>query len=168
MENINLVWKTPPLKLVPPFPPTSWARSLTKSVIRNIPKGVNKRLSENSANEDLFNSAVPVYQEAFKNDGYDFQLNYEPQEENNNAENNDNRNFKGDSRVNTRLSEKSHFYILIFQQNIIFSQKLMFLPPEAKQYKYLTINATDPPTHDNRSSHSPHQILLLMTTSPVH
>ena len=65
-----------------------------KSVIRNIPKGVNKRLSENSANEDLFNSAVPVYQEAFKNDGYDFQLNYEPQEENNNAENNNNRNIR--------------------------------------------------------------------------
>ena len=49
-----------------------------------------------------------------------------------------------------------------------FFQKFMFWPPEAKRYKYLTIMATDPPTHDNRSSHSPHQILLLMTTSPVH
>ena len=63
-----------------------------KSVIRNIPKGVNKRLSENSANEDLFNSAAPIYQEAFKNAGYDFQLNYEPEEENNNAKNNNNKN----------------------------------------------------------------------------
>ena len=99
-----------------------------KSVIRNIPKGVNKRLSENSANEDLFNSAVPVYQEAFKNDGYDFQLNYEPQEENNNAENNDNRNFKGDSRVNTRMSEKLHFYILIFPQKIVFLKIYVLAP----------------------------------------
>ena len=49
-----------------------------------------------------------------------------------------------------------------------FSQKFMFWPPEAKRYKYLTIIATDPPTPDNRSSHSPQQILLLMTTTPVH
>ena len=48
-----------------------------------------------------------------------------------------------------------------------FSQKFMFWPPEAKRYKYLTIIATDPPTHDNRSSHSWQQILLLMTTDPA-
>ena len=42
-----------------------------KLEIRNIPKGVNKRSSENSPNENLFNSAVPIYQRAFKNAGYD-------------------------------------------------------------------------------------------------
>ena len=32
-----------------------------QSVIKNIPKGVNKRLSENSANEQLFKAAIPNY-----------------------------------------------------------------------------------------------------------
>ena len=86
-----------------------------KSVIRNIPKGVNKRLSENSANEDLFNSAVPIYQEAFKNAGYDFQLNYEPEEENNNAKNNNNKNetyYR--SERNVFLAIRFYFYISKF------------------------------------------------------
>ena len=77
-------------------------------------------------------------------------------------------NFKG------RLQSKYKFvlkvevlYADIPAKNDFF-QKFMFWPPEAKRYKYLTIMATDPPTHDNRSSHSPQQILLLMTTTPVH
>ena len=32
----------------------------------------------NSANEQLFKAAAGIYQDAFKNAGYDYQLNYEP------------------------------------------------------------------------------------------
>ena len=38
--------------------------------------------------------------------------------------------LKGDSRVNTSLSEKFHFYILIFPQKIIFLKNLCFSPQE--------------------------------------
>ena len=34
------------------------------SVLKNIPEGVNKILSNNSSNEEMFNSASPIFQEA--------------------------------------------------------------------------------------------------------
>ena len=52
-----------------------------RSIINNIPKGVNRRLSENSSNEKLFKAAIPVYQDAFKNAGYDYAFKYEPPKE---------------------------------------------------------------------------------------
>ena len=52
-----------------------------RSIINNIPKGVNRRLSENSTNETLFKAAIPVYQDAFKNAGYDYAFKYEPPKE---------------------------------------------------------------------------------------
>ena len=45
-----------------------------QTVIRNIPEGINKRLKQNSAYEELFKAAIPIYQEAFKDAGYDFEL----------------------------------------------------------------------------------------------
>ena len=49
------------------------------SILENIPKGVNKRLSSISSNEEVFNQAAPVYQEALKNSGYDYKLKFDPQ-----------------------------------------------------------------------------------------
>ena len=57
-----------------------------QSVIKNIPKGVNKRLSENSANEQLFKAAIPTYQDSFKTAGYNFEFKYEPPQDSNNNE----------------------------------------------------------------------------------
>ena len=48
------------------------------TVLKNLPKNVNHRLSSISSNEELFNNAVPQYQEAIKNSGYDFILKFEP------------------------------------------------------------------------------------------
>ena len=48
------------------------------NVKNNIAKGVNKRLSENSSNEEIFNAAAPVYQQSLKDSGYDYELKYEP------------------------------------------------------------------------------------------
>ena len=49
-----------------------------KSVLKNIPLAVNRRLSSISANEEVFKSAIPPYQEALKKSGYDHKLVYEP------------------------------------------------------------------------------------------
>ena len=46
------------------------------AVLKNIPLGVNKRLSEISSNEDIFNKAAPVYQKALDDSGYKHQLHY--------------------------------------------------------------------------------------------
>lgn len=46
-------------------------------VLKNIPVGINKRLSEISSNEEIFNKAVPVYQKALDGNGYNYNLYYE-------------------------------------------------------------------------------------------
>ena len=46
-------------------------------ILKNIPLAVNRRLSKISANETVFNEAVPPYQNALTLSGYDFKLKYE-------------------------------------------------------------------------------------------
>ena len=41
-----------------------------------IPHSVNKRLNTISANQEVFNAAIPPYQEALHKSGYDFKLTY--------------------------------------------------------------------------------------------
>ena len=48
------------------------------SIIKNLPAGINKRLSSLSANEQIFNEAAKPYQEALRRSGYDYQLKFEP------------------------------------------------------------------------------------------
>ena len=47
-------------------------------ILKNIPASGNKRLSSISSNEDIFKAALPPYQQALKNSGYNFELNFEP------------------------------------------------------------------------------------------
>ena len=49
-------------------------------VLKNIPLGVNRRLSKISANKEVFDSASPPYQDALIKSGYDHILKYEPPE----------------------------------------------------------------------------------------
>ena len=42
------------------------------TVLKNIPLGINKRLSGISSNEEIFHRAAPVYQKALDNSGYEF------------------------------------------------------------------------------------------------
>ena len=51
------------------------------NVLKNIPLATNKRISSISSNEEIFNSAAPVYQEALRASGYDHELKFEPQNE---------------------------------------------------------------------------------------
>ena len=48
------------------------------NIIRNIPEGINKRLSEISSDEDASNEAAPSYQEALRKSGYAFELKFNP------------------------------------------------------------------------------------------
>ena len=48
------------------------------SVINNIPKSINRRLSSISSNEEVFNQSVKIHQEALEKSGYDHTLKFEP------------------------------------------------------------------------------------------
>ena len=64
-------------------------------ILKNIPLGVNKRLAEISANQEVFNNAVRPYQEALNNSGHNHKLNFEVAE---NANQDSDRNKKKRNR----------------------------------------------------------------------
>ena len=47
------------------------------SIIKNLPKNINKRLSTNSKNAQIFNEACPTYTEALKKNGYNTNLQFD-------------------------------------------------------------------------------------------
>ena len=49
-----------------------------KSILKNIPLSVNKRLNLISSSKEVFEEAVPPYQEALKKSGHSFELAYSP------------------------------------------------------------------------------------------
>ena len=52
------------------------------TVIKQIPAGINKRLSAISSNEENFNKAKGIYQKALNDSGHQHELKYQPPEEN--------------------------------------------------------------------------------------
>ena len=48
------------------------------AVIKNIPAGINRRLSTISSSKELFDQAAPLYQREIDRNGYKFKLQYEP------------------------------------------------------------------------------------------
>ncbi len=46
------------------------------TILKNIPEGINKRLAELSSDEEWFNKAKPLYQEALNKSGYNYNLSY--------------------------------------------------------------------------------------------
>ena len=48
------------------------------SITKNIPIAINRRLSSISSNQKVFNDAIPPYQKALKESGYDYVLKFEP------------------------------------------------------------------------------------------
>ena len=51
-------------------------------ILRNIPKSINTRLNNISANKDIFDQAVVPYQEDLNKKGYKYKLEYEPPNQN--------------------------------------------------------------------------------------
>jgi hypothetical protein len=41
------------------------------TILKSIPQGINKRLSEISSNKEVFNEAAPAYQQALDESGFD-------------------------------------------------------------------------------------------------
>ena len=46
-------------------------------IFKNVPKGVNDRLSMLSSSENIFKAAIPPYQEALEKAGYKYTLKYQ-------------------------------------------------------------------------------------------
>ena len=55
------------------------------SIIKSIPEGVNKRLSSRSSNEEMFNLAAPMFQEALNKREYEYTLKFNPKEQEKNS-----------------------------------------------------------------------------------
>ena len=49
------------------------------ALLKNIPQNINKRLTNISSNEQVFNEAIAPYQQALEESGYDFKLKFDPQ-----------------------------------------------------------------------------------------
>ena len=62
------------------------------SVLRHIPQGIGKRLSEVSSNEEVFKQAVPIYEEALKTSGFHEKLSFINSSEGSNNQQGNNRN----------------------------------------------------------------------------
>ena len=54
------------------------------TIIKDLPKMINKRLSDLSCNEDEFKKAKPLYENALKESGYKAEMKYETSENTNN------------------------------------------------------------------------------------
>ena len=54
------------------------------NVLKQIPKGIGKRLSEISSSEEIFKQAAPLYEEALKNSGFTEKIEYRSNTENRN------------------------------------------------------------------------------------
>ena len=59
--------------------------SIIKAIIRNIPKGINKRLANLSASEDIFAASTSVYQQALKISGHKHVLQFDKYHEETNT-----------------------------------------------------------------------------------
>ena len=58
------------------------------NIIKNIPESINRKLSNISSNEKIFQKAIPPYQDALKKSGYNYKLEYKPTPTDNNNQNN--------------------------------------------------------------------------------
>ena len=57
-------------------------------IIKNLPKAINRRLSEISSNENLFNNHKNEYQDALQNSGHRTKLKFEKENKQNKRRNN--------------------------------------------------------------------------------
>ena len=51
-------------------------------ILQNIPAGIERRLSDNSSNEEVFKEAIPIYQAELERCGFSHQLKFNPRNEN--------------------------------------------------------------------------------------
>ena len=56
------------------------------AILKNIPRGINKRISRISANQEVFDLAAPLFQAELDRCGYTYKLNYLPPGDNEQTE----------------------------------------------------------------------------------
>ena len=56
-----------------------WLSNHSPALLKNIPKNINKRLTNISSIEQVFNEAIAPYQQALEESGYDFKLKFDPE-----------------------------------------------------------------------------------------
>ena len=66
----------------------------TPQILKNYPKGIDRRLSDNSANEEVFKEAIPVYQAELERGGFTHKLEYRPGSDQTNTRKKGNRRRK--------------------------------------------------------------------------
>ena len=86
------------------------------SITKNIPEGVNRRLSRISSNKTAFDRAKPAYQDALNKSGYTYELKYEQHKPNSKKNRTRSRNITWfnppySDNVNTNIGQK-FFYLL--------------------------------------------------------
>ena len=74
----------------------------TKNIIKDLPKAIEKRLSDTSCNKEVFEAALPIYEEAIRKSGFNEKLSY--------TKNNHNSKKKEEKRRGKRIS--SGFIVL--------------------------------------------------------
>ena len=57
-----------------------WLSNHAPASLKNIPRNINKRLTDISSSEQVFNEAIPQYQQALDESGYNFKFKCAPQE----------------------------------------------------------------------------------------
>ena len=75
------------------------------TILQNIPKMVNKRLSTLSSSKEMFDSSAKIYQEALTSSGYEHKLEYEEQDvESMNKKKNKRKRYKNEFWINPPYS----------------------------------------------------------------
>ena len=54
-----------------------------KNIIKDLPKAIGKRLSDTSCNQEVFEAALPIYEEALRKSGFNEKLSYTENNSNN-------------------------------------------------------------------------------------
>ena len=125
------------------------------SIIKNLPKSINKRQSTNSKNAQIFNEACPAYTEALKRNGYNTNLKSDKTCTNKSNEKNKTRErnitwFKPPFNINVATNVAKTFLSLIDKHfpmdkklNKIFNRKTIKVSysclPNVKQFPITTI-----------------------------
>ena len=65
-----------------------------KNIIKDLPKAIEKRLSDTSCNQGVFEAALPIYEEALRKSGFNEKLSYTKNNSNNSQKKEDKRRRK--------------------------------------------------------------------------
>ena len=102
------------------------------AIIKNLPCAINKKLSEISSCEEVFNNAKPLNQEALKKSGYTNELKYQKQEEKSKINRTRNISWYNPPYLSNVQTNIGRLFLKIVKEQF---------PPEHKLHKIFNTNA---------------------------